>query len=173
MSGGFPALPAQPAWLLQLPAIRAALTHLAVPVFDRAVIEAVFGVRRRRAIELMHRFGGFQAGKTFLVERASLLRQLEAIEQGGDFTRERTRRRRLSENLDRAQAALRAKAVPIAPSQGGPSDLPATVQLRPGELRIEFQGVEDLLRQLLEIAIAVQNDHRRFAILCDEENMAV
>ena len=161
--GGFPALPAQPSWLLQLPAIRAALSELTVPVFDRAVIEEVFGVRRRRAIELMHRFGGFQAGKTFLVDRASLLRQLEMIEQGGDFAHERKRRRLLSENLDQAKALVRARAVRIAPSRGEAADLPATVQLRPGEMRIEFTGVEDLLRQLLAVAIAVQNDPNRFA----------
>ena len=164
---------AQPAWLLQLPAIRATLSELTVPVFDRPVIEAVFGVRRRRAIELMHRFGGFQAGKTFLVERASLLRQLEVVEQGGDFAHERARRRRLSENLDRAQALVRARAVPIAPSEGAAADLPATVQLRPGEMRIDFNGVVDLLRQLLAVAIAVQNDPHGIGSLCDPNNIAL
>ena len=158
-------MPAQPAWLLRLPAIRAALSALAVPVLDRAMIEEVFVVRRRRAIELMHHFGGYQAGKTFLVDRASLLRQLEVLEAGGEFRQERARRRRLSEDLDRAKASLRAMAVPI-PAPENIGDLPNGAQLRPGELRIAFRDSEDLLRQLLELAMAIQDDYQRFDEMC-------
>jgi hypothetical protein len=160
-------MPAQPVWLLRLPAIRAELAGLSAPVLDRASIETVFGVGRRRAIELLHQFGGYLAGKTFLVDRASLLRQLEALEAGGDFRRERSRRRRLSDDLDRAKAALRARAVPI-PAPRRAFELPLGVQLRPGELRIDFRGTEDLLRQLLELAMAIQNDHERFEALCGD-----
>jgi hypothetical protein len=162
--GGSPALPAQPVWLLRLPAIRAAVSALSAPVLDRGAIEEIFGVRRRRAIELLHRFGGYQAGKTFLVDRTSLLRQLEALEAGGEFRQERARRRRLSEDLERARAALRARAVPIpAPQAVG---FPDSVQLRPGELRITFRGAGDLLRQLLELAVAIQDNHARFEEMC-------
>ena len=162
--GGFAALPAQPTWLLQLPAIRAAVSALEAPVLDRAAIEEIFGVRRRRAIELLHRFGGYQSGKTFLVDRASLLRQLEALEAGGEFRQERSRRQRLSEDLKQAKASLRARAVPIPPPQAGA--LPSTVDLRPGELRITFHGTQDLLRQLLELAMAIQDDYERFEEMC-------
>jgi hypothetical protein len=113
----------------------------------------------------MHRFGGYQAGKTFLVDRASLFGQLEALEAGGEFRQEGARRRRLSENLEQAQAALRAKAVPI-PAPRAALDLPPGVQIRPGELRIQFQGTEDLLRQLLELAMAIQDDYGRFDEIC-------
>ena len=137
---------------------------------DRAAIEEVFGVRRRRAIELLHHFGGYLAGKTFLVDRASLLRQLEILENGGQFRQERARRRRLSEDLEVASGALRARSVPI---QASPEafdrhldELPG-VQLRPGELRIEFKGTEDLLRQLLELAMAIKNDFGRFEEICE------
>ncbi len=163
--GDFPALPAQPAWLLRLPAIRAAIAALEAPVLDRAAIEEIFGVRRRRAIELLHRFGGYQAGKTFLVDRASLLRQLEALEAGGDFRQESARRHRLSEDLERAKAALRARAVPI-PAPQAVIGLPNGAQLHPGELRIAFRDTEDLLRQLLELAMAIQDDYQRFDEMC-------
>lgn len=115
---------------------------------------------------MLHRFGGYQAGKTFLVDRAALLRQLEAIEQGGDFAQERGRRRRLAEELDRAKAALRARAVPIAAPRPNADLLPPGVYLSPGELRITFQGTEDLLRQLLELAMAIQEDYPRFDGIC-------
>ncbi len=165
--GGFPALPAQPAWLLRLPAIRAELARLSTPVLDRAAIEVVFGVGRRRAIDLLHQFGGYLAGKTFLVERTSLLRQLAALEAGEGLARERARRQRVSEELGRARAAVQARAVAIPAPRPG-AGLPPGVHLRPGELRIGFEGADDLLRQLLELAMVIQEDHSRFKALCEE-----
>jgi hypothetical protein len=41
-------------------------------------------------------------------------------------------------------------------------DLPAGIHLQPGELRIEFFGAEDLLRQLFELSQAMVNDYGRF-----------
>ncbi len=156
-------------WLLRLTEIQAAIEAMQAPLLDRASLELAFGVRRRRAIELMHRFGGYQAGKTFLVDRTSLLRQLKAIEQGAEFQQERTRRRNLAEELDRTRLALPGKAVRIeAPAvvfDRHLADLPR-VLLRRGELRIEFAGAEDLLRQLLELAMAIQNDFERFEEIC-------
>jgi hypothetical protein len=66
-------MPARPEWLLRLPEIRAELEHLEVSVVDRAMIERLFCLKRRRAIELMHQFGGYQTGRSFLVERRSIL----------------------------------------------------------------------------------------------------
>lgn len=163
-------LPAQPAWLVQLPAIRARLAELAVPVLDRAAIEQVFCVGRRRAIELLHQFGGYLAGKTFLVDRAALLRQLEALEQGGEFAQERLRRQRVSAELARARGALLAKSVPIAAPQAefGPEvDGLRGIELRSGELRITFQGTEELLERLFALAEAVGRDFEQFRERCE------
>jgi hypothetical protein len=41
-------------------------------------------------------------------------------------------------------------------------DLPVGIHLKPGELRIEFRGAEDLLRHLYELSQAIVNDHERF-----------
>jgi len=41
-------------------------------------------------------------------------------------------------------------------------DLPAGIHLKPGELRIEFYGAEDLLRHLFELSQAMVNDFGRF-----------
>jgi hypothetical protein len=46
-------MPAKPEWLLRLPEIRAELEHLEVPVVDRSGVERIFGLKRRRAIELL------------------------------------------------------------------------------------------------------------------------
>ena len=66
-------MPAKAQWLLQIPEIVSLLETFDVPVVDRGTIERLFGLRRRRAIELMHRFGGYQAGRTFLIDRHLLI----------------------------------------------------------------------------------------------------
>jgi hypothetical protein len=149
--------------------IRAEIEAVRSPVLDRSCIEEAFGVRRRQAIELMHRFGGYQAGKTFLVERSSLLRQLEEIEGGAGYRQERRRRRRVAEELDRARLAMAGKAVRIEVGReelGRQLEELPGVRLRAGELRVEFAGTEELLRRLLELAVAIQNDYERFEEIC-------
>ena len=66
-------MPARPSWLLHIPEILEQLELFKVPVVDRAIIEMVFGLGRRQAIELLHRFGGYQAGRTFLIDRRLLI----------------------------------------------------------------------------------------------------
>ena len=50
-------MPTKKTWLLRLTEIREELTAMQVPVVDRAIFERLFGVRRRRAIQLLHFFG--------------------------------------------------------------------------------------------------------------------
>ena len=57
----------------QLPAALDELRRFPAPVLDRAALEKLLRVERRTAIRLLHRFGGFQAGKTFLVDRLQLI----------------------------------------------------------------------------------------------------
>jgi len=90
-------MPTKKTWLLRLPEIRKELTAMQVPVVDRAVFERLFGVRRRRAIQLLHYFNGYQSGRTFLIDRVSLIEQLAPLEASADFALEQRRRQRLVE----------------------------------------------------------------------------
>ncbi len=64
------AMPDQSSWLERVPEILAWLKAADSPPFlDRPSPELLFGVKRRQAIELMHRMAGYQVGKTFLVEQ--------------------------------------------------------------------------------------------------------
>src|SRR5580692_9332215 len=93
-------MPAKAQWLLRVPEILAELSALDVPVVDRAVCERLFRLRRRRAIDLMRFFGGYQSGRTFLIDRPKLLVQLEQIRDSADFKMEWRRKERLSERLE-------------------------------------------------------------------------
>jgi len=159
-------MPAKPVWLLKIPEIVAMLESFNVPVVDRASVERLFGLRRRQAIELLHRVGGYQAGKTFLVDRHVLIEKLRRLADGEEFERERRRKERLDGAIDelrRHQAAVRVKiAVPRDVFDRRLADLSAGVELEPGHLHIAFSGTEDLLSKMYELSQAANNDYDRF-----------
>lgn len=128
----------KPQWLLRIPQIRAEISALAVPVVDRAVIEGIFRVRRRRAIESMHGFRGYQAGRTFLVDREDLLAHVTAIEAGDDYVHETHRREQLAARVERMRRlhvgeAVRIPADPHTLSMRVPT-LDRSIRSQPGRL---------------------------------------
>ena len=63
----------------------------------------------------------------------------------------------------------------VVPAEGAEQkidDLPARVHLRPGELRIEFDGTEELLQRLFELSQAILNDYERFEEICGAKRRA-
>src|ERR1700682_5747192 len=127
-------MPAESEWMGHVPELTSLLGRLPAPVLDRAAIETLFGVKRRRAIQLLAQFGGYQTGRTFLVDRDSLLRQLEKIRDGDRVQREAARRERRAGSL----AALRKHAaasrvqipLPEAARQAVLETLPAGIALK-------------------------------------------
>jgi len=165
-------MPAQPTWLLQVPKILEELKEMSVPFLDRAAIEKLFGVRRRRAIQLMYDFGaGYIVGKTFLIERLQLITNLETISRGDEFLFEARRKERLVVDLDRSRKAIAGRRVVIAAASDAHErtieDLPVGIHLKHGELRIEFHGTEDLLRHMFELSQTILNDYERFSKVCE------
>ena len=159
-------MPANALWLLQIPEIVSLLETFNVPVVDRAIIERLFGLRRRQAIELLHRFGGYQAGRTFLVDRRLLIEHLRRLAEGEPFQRESQRKERLDHAVDqlrRQQTAMRVK-VRVEPDALSRklADLSPGVALEAGHLHIAFSGTEDLLGKLFELSQAASNDFDRF-----------
>ncbi|HWQ57257.1 MAG TPA: hypothetical protein VN442_26475 [Bryobacteraceae bacterium] len=157
-------MPARPQWLLRVPDILAELSALEVPVVDRSIIESAFRVKRRRAIYLLGWFGGYQVGRTFLVERDSLLRQLRQIAAGERFDYEKRRHERLTESLARVRRELQAAnvVIPVPEQTPQPAGLPDGVTLETGRLLVEFSSVEDLLGKLYGIAQAAAGDFAAF-----------
>ena len=159
-------MPMRKTWLLRLPEILEELGGVEAPVIDRAIFERIFGVRRRRAIQLLHSFGGYQAGRTFLVDRLALIAQLEPLRAGADFAIEERRRQRLLETLERVRQhrAGGRVAIPVAPGvrERRVCDLPAGIELRPGSLRVAFDKTEELLAKLFELSQAAANDYEAF-----------
>jgi hypothetical protein len=160
-------MPAKAQWLQEIPAILAQLRSLDVPVVDRSGCEQIFGVRRRRAVELMHQFGGYRSGNTVLLDRMDLIRQLELLTSNPDVERERRRKERLGEKLENLRRSRAASAVriPVIPAANG--TLPTGVSFVGGEVRVLFAGVEQLLSTLYAVAQAAAADFDGFRAVAE------
>jgi hypothetical protein len=159
-------MPAKPAWLLRIPEIVDELQALTVPVIDRSMCERLFCVRRRRAITLMQEFGACQSGRTLLIERIAMIKNLEALQEGQEFEGERCRKQKLQDSLDdlhrhRAAAKVVIPALPPELRKQLP-ELPAGVSVRDRELAIEYNSVEQLLQRLYELSQAAAADFEGF-----------
>jgi hypothetical protein len=65
---------------MRLPEIISNLRGLTVPCIDRATVELIFQLKRRRAIELMHQFGSYRTNRGFVLDRAILIQALEELQ---------------------------------------------------------------------------------------------
>jgi len=159
-------MPAKPRWWRHIPEIRKMLEDARLPVIDRASVERLFGLERRQAIELMHRFGGYLAGRTFLIGREQLIEALDAIAASGEYQQEAARREQLVASVDAVRRTRQTEAIRIPVSRevfdARLKSLGPGVELRAGRLAIEFAGPEDLLRKLFALAQAVANDYAAF-----------
>jgi hypothetical protein len=165
-------VPAKPTWLLRVPEILEVLNESPVPFLTRAAIESVFQLQRRQAIYLMRRLGGYQIGKALVVDRQRLRTWLKGVAAGNELRWESVRHQRVEETIEQVRADLAARRIVIqVPSQSVNTTiegLPPNISLRPGELKIEFNGTEDLLRQLFQLSQAIANDYTRFSKLIEQ-----
>jgi len=161
-------MPRLPLWYLRVPAILGRLRAAGMPpVLDRPAIEELFAVSRRQAIRLLSAANGYQVGKTFIVERQALIEFLEGLENSGAAPQARARKQRVVAALNEAahHAAAQRVQVPTNPDvfHRQPAHLPAAIELvAPGKLQISYQGAEDLLAQIAELAAAATNDFPAF-----------
>jgi hypothetical protein len=153
-------------WLHRVGEIISDLEGLSVPVLDRAVVERVFRLRRRGAIDLMNRFGAYQAGKSLIIDRLGLLASVQNLAGDEDVVREGRRRRRIVDVLDhmhryRAAAAVTIRVQPAVFS-AQLSGLPTGVDFGQRRLQIEYATGQELLQKLFELGQAIANDYDRF-----------
>jgi hypothetical protein len=160
-------MPAQPSWLSHFDSIRAAVRALPRPFVDRATVQALLGVGRRRAQQILAPCVTERVGANGLAAREAFLRRLDEIAAGEEARGEVERRRRVARTLTRWRAErLRQPPLPVeAPvaivNQQWAS-LPAGVRLEPGRLTVEFEKPQEALEKLLALAMAISNDWAEF-----------
>lgn len=157
-------MPSAPSWLDRVHLIAKELDAPGPPLLDRPCIERLFHVRRRTAIRIMEKVGGYQSGKTYHVWRDELRRRLDELAKTKPAQLARERKTRAEEDMERLQKEQAARLTELpgtsALEKRRPLDLPSTIRLAaPGELRITFLNLEDLLAQMTQFTAAVLNDH--------------
>src|SRR3974390_2091266 len=107
-------MPDQPSWIERVPKILETLESAGAPPFlDRPAVELLFGVRRRQAIHLLRRFGGYQAGRTFLVPREAVTAFLRDPHRRTAAELEKGRFERVANALAQSRQELYQRRIPI------------------------------------------------------------
>ncbi len=165
-------MPAKPAWYSRLPEILDALRATgSVPYVERETLERLFHVRRRRAHQLMSAFGGFQIGRTYLIDRGALIDALERIARGDPFSWEARRKAKLADVLNEAHQDFAGRQVKIPAYRHALPAWPAGVTLKRGELRIQFNDTEQLLKRLFELSQSILNNYDSFRHLAERPTL--
>jgi hypothetical protein len=160
-------VPAKPAWYRNLPYIIEEMRRLPRPYVDRATVEFLLGVSRRRAQQIMAPCITERVGASGLADRDALIRRLEQIAAGEEAFYEVQRRRKVAGLID----ALRRERVerppllveaPTAVVNQDFDDLPPGVRLESGRITVEFEKPQQALEKLLALAMAISNDFDRF-----------
>jgi hypothetical protein len=159
-------MPDQPSWINRLPDITRQIEASPAPFLDRSAIENLFGLRRRQSINLIRRMGGYQIGKTFLVDRQAVLEYLNDPQKRRSAAQEVRRFRTVGTLLNQAQQELHMRRIPIAAaprvSKLELEGLPEGIELGARELNIRFEHPRELLEKLFALAQAMANDYERF-----------
>jgi len=156
-------VPAKPAWYGKLDEVVRELETLPRPFVDRATVEFLLGVGRRRAQQILAPCITDHVGSNGLADRHALIARLRQFAAGDDAYYERQRRRKLGAVLTELQK--RPQLLVEAPAAVASQDfenLPAGVHLMPGRISVDFDKPREALEKLLALAMAISNDFSRF-----------
>ena len=160
-------MPARPVWYPHLDPIIQALQSLPRPFVDRATVEALLGVGRRRAQQIMAPCITDHVGANALVDRDVLIRHLRGLARSEAASYEKVRRRKVADLIDslRRDRLERPQVLVEAPTRvvnQQLDSLPAGVQMQPGRITVQFDEPRQALEKLLALAMAIGNDYNSF-----------
>jgi hypothetical protein len=162
-------VPAKPAWFSRINEILRELHSLPRPFVDRATVEVLLGVGRRRAQQLLAPCVTDCVGASGLADREALIAHLRRLAGGDDGFYERQRRRKLAEILaelhqDRLERPQLLVEAPVQILQQKFENLPEGVRLEPGRITVNFDHPQQALEKLLALAMAIGNDFDCFEL---------
>jgi hypothetical protein len=147
-------MPDNPTYIHKLAGILAeARTPKPIPFFRRRDIEALFGLKKRQAVNLMHRIGAIRVSSELAVDKRDLIAWLEQRIADPAVAEEWRRHERVIDRIVELKAETAARAVKIVLRDPKPSvELPDGVSLEPGLLTISFETDQQLLERLFLLA---------------------
>jgi hypothetical protein len=164
---GDAAVPAKPAWYSQIDAVIRELESLPRAFVDRATVEFLLGVGRRRAQQILAPCIRDRVGTNGLADRDAFIAHLRRLAEGDDGYYERRRRSKVAAALAQWHAERRERPqllveAPVRVLTQELENLPEGVRLEPGRITVTFDQAQQALEKLLALAMAVGNDFDRF-----------
>jgi hypothetical protein len=156
-------MPDKPVWCGHLDEVVAELRALPYPWVDRATLEQLLGVRRRRAQQILQPCVRQQVGTNGVADREEVIAHLKRLASGESVYYERRRRQKFARSLSALQKAWVEQPkilveAPVDIVNQELADLPPGVTLQPGEIRVQFSTAVEALEKLLALAMAAGND---------------
>jgi hypothetical protein len=156
-------VPAKPSWYSKIDEVIRQLEALPRPFVDRATVEFLLGVGRRRAQQIMAPCITDRVGANGLADRHALIERLRRFAVADDGYYERQRRRKMAEILaqlqkDRLERPQLLVEAPVEIINQDIEKLPAGVRLERGRITVEFDHAQQALEKLLALAMAIGND---------------
>ena len=147
-------MPDKPSYIHKLAGILAeARSPKPIPFFRRRDIEALFGLKKRQAVHLMHRIGAIRVSRELAVDKRDLVAWLEQMLSDPSVAAEWHRHERVIDRIVELRAETAARAVKIVLPDRAPSgELPEGVSLQPGLLTVSFGNEQQLLERLFLLA---------------------
>ena len=149
-------MPDKPKYIQKLAAILAeARSPKPIPFFRRRDIEALFGLKKRQAVNLMHRIGAIRVSSEIAVTQRDLVSWLERMASSPSTAQELRRHERVVGRIVELKAETAARAIKIVlPDEAPAAEIPAGVSLEPGLLTVSFANEQQLLERLFLLARA-------------------
>ena len=160
-------MPAKPSWFRKIDSILRELEALPRPFVDRATVEFLLGIGRRRAQQILAPCITHHVGSNGLADREEFIAHLRRLAAGDAGFYERQRRHKVAttlaqlqqERLERPQLLVEAPVQVLTQEFEG---LPEGVRLEPGRITLSFDQPQHALEKLLALAMAISNDFQRF-----------
>lgn len=147
-------MPDNPTYIHKLEGILAeARSPKPIPFFRRRDVEDLFGLKKRQAVNLMHRIGAVRVSRELAVPQRDLVRWLEERIANPAVRIEKQRQDRVIDRIVELKAETAARFVRITlPDRAPSADLPGGVSLQPGLLTISFDNEQQLMERLFLLA---------------------
>lgn len=160
-------MPAKPVWYSKINDAVRELQSLPRPFVDRATVEFLLGVGRRRAQQILAPCITHHVGANGLADRDAFIIHLRHLAEGDGGFYEHRRRRKLAEILaqlhrDRLERPQLLVEAPLQVLLQEFETLPTGVRLEPGRITVTFEQPQQALEKLLALAMAISNDFDQF-----------
>jgi hypothetical protein len=160
-------MPAKPVWYSKLDHSIEELQAQPRSFVDRANVEFLLGVGRRRAQQIMRPCITDRVGANGLADRDLLIAHLRRLARSDDADYELRRRDKLAgvleqlrkDRLERPQLLIEA---PVEILKQELDNLPPGVHVEAGRITVEFVHPQQALEKLLALAIAIGNHYDQF-----------